>query len=49
MALKNMRQRRTRTILTVTCNPELAAQTGRVIRVKDGLIDGSLNQGLHIF
>jgi len=29
------------TILMVTHNPELAAQTNRIIRVKDGLIDGS--------
>jgi putative ABC transport system ATP-binding protein len=29
------------TILMVTHNPELAAQTNRIIRVRDGLIDGS--------
>lgn len=31
------------TVLMVTHNPELAAQADRVIRVKDGLIDGSLD------
>lgn len=31
------------TILMVTHNPELAARTNRIIKVKDGLIDGSLN------
>jgi putative ABC transport system ATP-binding protein len=31
------------TILMVTHNPELAAQTARTIKVKDGLIEGSLN------
>jgi putative ABC transport system ATP-binding protein len=31
------------TVLMVTHNPELAAQTDRIIKVKDGLIDGSPN------
>lgn len=31
------------TVLMVTHNPELSAQTDRIIKVKDGLIEGGLN------
>lgn len=41
-ALKKL-NKRGMTVLMVTHNPELAAQTDRIIKVKDGLLDGSPN------
>lgn len=41
-ALKKL-NKRGMTVLMVTHNPELAAQTDRIIKMKDGLLDGSPN------